>query len=87
MAPKVKDRRVPRRRGVTRVSSKNQVTLPVAALAAAHLGPGDSIRVEVIADGVLQLVREHDPMAALIGSVPGLSAAADLEAMRDEWER
>jgi bifunctional DNA-binding transcriptional regulator/antitoxin component of YhaV-PrlF toxin-antitoxin module len=87
MATKVKDRRVPRRRGVTRVSSKNQVTLPVAALAAAHLGPGDSIRVEVIADGVLQLVREHDPMAALIGSMPGLSAATNLEALRDEWER
>jgi bifunctional DNA-binding transcriptional regulator/antitoxin component of YhaV-PrlF toxin-antitoxin module len=76
-----------RRRGVTRVSSKNQVTLPVAALAEAHLGPGDSIRVEVVADGVLRLVREHDPIAALIGAVPGLSAAANLEALRDEWER
>lgn len=76
-----------RRRGVTRVSSKNQVTLPVAALAAAHLGPGDSVRVEVVSDGVIRLVREHDPLAALIGAIPGISAAADLEAMRDEWER
>jgi hypothetical protein len=76
-----------RRRGVTRVSSKNQITLPVAALAEAHLGPGDSIRVEVIAEGVIQLTREHDPMAALIGSMPGLSAATSLEALRDEWAR
>ena len=76
-----------RRKGVTRVSSKNQITLPVAALAAAHLGPGDRIRVEVVADGVLRLVREHDPLAALIGSMPGLSAAVDLDALRDEWER
>lgn len=69
------------------MSSKNQVTLPVAALAGAHLGPGDSVRVEVVADGVLQLVRVHDPLEALIGSMPGLSAAVDLEALRDEWER
>lgn len=76
-----------RRRGVTRVSSKNQITLPVAALAQAHLGPGDRVRVEFVQDGVLRLVRDDDPLAELIGAIPGISAAADLEAMRDEWER
>jgi antitoxin component of MazEF toxin-antitoxin module len=63
------------------------VTLPKALLASAGLGPGDALLVQVVADGVLRLVREDDPMTALIGSMPGLSAAASLEAMRDEWAR
>lgn len=75
----------------TKVSSKNQVTLPVAALRAAHVKSGDVLRVEVIADGVFQLVRHRDPrmelLDELIGSAPGLSAATNLEELRDEWER
>jgi hypothetical protein len=30
---------------------------------------------------------EEDSLEALIGSAPGLSAATDLQALRDEWER
>jgi bifunctional DNA-binding transcriptional regulator/antitoxin component of YhaV-PrlF toxin-antitoxin module len=44
----------------TKVSSKNQVTLPVAALRDAHVEPGDVLRVEVVADGVFRLVRDRD---------------------------
>ena len=79
--------RVRRRRGTTRVSSKNQVTLPVAALEEAGLGAGDVVLVEVVAPGVLRLVRASDPLEELIGSVPGLSARTDLESLRDEWAR
>jgi bifunctional DNA-binding transcriptional regulator/antitoxin component of YhaV-PrlF toxin-antitoxin module len=82
MATKVKDRR-----GVTRVSRKNQVTLPVAALRQAHVQPGDELRVTVDEQGRLVLTPVEDPLEALIGSVPGLSAATDLEALRDEWAR
>jgi len=75
----------------TKVSRKNQITLPVAALAAAHVTPGDVLRVEVVADGVFRLIRDSDPSRAaleqLIGSMPGLSAAANLEELRNEWER
>lgn len=75
----------------TRVSGKNQITLPVAALRAAHVKSGDVLRVEVVEEGVFRLVRERDPFwetfHRLAGSAPGLSAAADLEALRDEWER
>ncbi len=63
------------------------VTLPVAAMAAAGVGAGDVLRVEVEAEGVFRLVRERDPLDALIGSMPGLSAATDLDELRDEWER
>jgi bifunctional DNA-binding transcriptional regulator/antitoxin component of YhaV-PrlF toxin-antitoxin module len=78
------DEQLPR---TTKVSSKNQVTLPVAALAAAHVKAGDVLRVEVVEEGVFKLVREEDPLEALIGSMPGLSAVADLEGLRNEWER
>ncbi|CAN5806071.1 hypothetical protein BH18ACT7_BH18ACT7_14870 [soil metagenome] len=77
--------KVSRRRGYTRVSSKNQVTLPAAALAAAHLGPGDELRVDVDADGALRLARATDPVHDLIGSAPGLSADSALEDLRGEW--
>jgi AbrB family looped-hinge helix DNA binding protein len=36
-----------RRRGYTRLSSKRQVTIPVAALAQAGLKTGDELKVEV----------------------------------------
>ena len=81
------DMKVKRRRSVTRVSSKNQVTLPVAALRAAHVRPGDELRVEADGDGRLILVRVSDPLDDFLGALPGLSAATDLERLRDEWER
>lgn len=75
----------------TKVSSKNQVTLPVAALRAAGVGPGDVLRVEVEADGVFRLVRERDPWWELFektaGSDLGITTREELEEMRDEWER
>jgi bifunctional DNA-binding transcriptional regulator/antitoxin component of YhaV-PrlF toxin-antitoxin module len=75
------------RRGVTRVSRKNQVTLPVAALRQAHVKPGDKLRVTVDEHGRLVLTPVEDPLEVLIGSMPGLSAATDLETLRDEWAR
>ncbi|MFJ6216407.1 AbrB/MazE/SpoVT family DNA-binding domain-containing protein [Streptomyces sp. NPDC092296] len=82
MAEKVK-----RVRCTTKISSKNQVTLPVSALRGAHLEPGDRLRVEADGEGRLLLVREADPLDRVIGAFPGLSAASDLEAERDAWER
>jgi len=69
------------------VSSKNQITLPVAALRAARVVPGDQLRVEVDDDGRIVLSRTTDLLDQFIGAVPGLSAATDLEGLRDEWER
>lgn len=75
----------------TKVSRKNQVTLPVAALAEAHVEPGDVLRVEVEGDGVFRLVRQNDPWLEsfdeLVGSAPGITDAANLEELRNEWER
>jgi bifunctional DNA-binding transcriptional regulator/antitoxin component of YhaV-PrlF toxin-antitoxin module len=76
-----------RRRGVTRLSRKNQVTLPVTSLAQARIGPGDELRVEVPGDGRILLVRDRDLLADFSGSLPGLAAATDLRRLRDEWAR
>lgn len=75
----------------TKVSSKNQVTLPVAALRAAGVSPGDRLRVTVEEDGVFRLIRERDPWWELFeetaGSDLGITTREELEEMRDEWDR
>ncbi|AXK34159.1 AbrB/MazE/SpoVT family DNA-binding domain-containing protein [Streptomyces armeniacus] len=78
-------RKVRKKPCTTKVTSKNQVTLPVAALRAAHLGIGDELRVEVQGDGRLVLIRDVDPVEQVVGAFAGLSAAADLEQERDAW--
>jgi bifunctional DNA-binding transcriptional regulator/antitoxin component of YhaV-PrlF toxin-antitoxin module len=76
---------VKRRVPYTKVSRKNQVTLPVAALRAAGIGQGDELRVEAEADGRIMLVRDVDPLDRFVGAIPGIGE--DLERLRDEWER
>ena len=71
----------------TTVSSKNQITLPVAALAAAGVRSGDVLRVEVVGEGVFRLVRERSRVDALVGRVPGISAETGLEDLRRTWDR
>lgn len=75
----------------TKVSRKNQITLPVAALAEANVQPGDLLRVEVVSDGVFRLIRERDPwwdlFHAAAGSEPHITTAEELEEMRNEWQR
>ena len=79
--------KVKRGRGTTRLSRKNQVTLPVATLAAAHVSQGDELRVTAKGDGRILLERSVDPLDELAGSIPGLAAATQLEKLRDEWGR
>ena len=74
----------------TKVSRKNQITLPVAALREANVAPGDRLRVEVVSDGVFRLVRERDPWWELFDKLAGsggITTREELEEMRDEWER
>jgi bifunctional DNA-binding transcriptional regulator/antitoxin component of YhaV-PrlF toxin-antitoxin module len=71
----------------TRISRKNQITLPVNALDAAGFEPGEVLRVVVDRRNEIRLVPEEDPFEAMIGEFPGISAATDLEALRNEWDR
>jgi len=80
----VKQRR--RRKGFTRVSRKNQVTLPIDALLTAGVRPGDTLMVEAKATGEIVLRREEDPLDRYIGSMTGMFPPDYLRDLRDEWE-
>ncbi len=74
-----------RRRGYTRVSAKNQVTLPVEALRRAGISKGDSLRAEVRGPGEVLLVRDDDPVDRFAGALTGVYPAGELDDLRDEW--
>jgi bifunctional DNA-binding transcriptional regulator/antitoxin component of YhaV-PrlF toxin-antitoxin module len=68
------------------ISRKNQVTLPVEALRAAGLQPGDDLCVLAVAPGRLELVRADE----LIGEFSGVFDATVyphgyLDDLRGEW--
>lgn len=72
------------RRG-SRISSKNQFTLPVDALGSAGLRAGDRLRVEVRGPGELALIREVDPIEDYAGRLTGLYGPDYLDTLREEW--
>src|SRR5207244_5779248 len=74
-----------RRRGSTRISTKNQVTIPVDALRAAGLEAGQ--RVVASADGVGRVVleREEDVLAEFAGALTGIYQPGELDELRGEW--
>jgi bifunctional DNA-binding transcriptional regulator/antitoxin component of YhaV-PrlF toxin-antitoxin module len=74
-----------RRRGQTTVSSKNQVTLPVDALARAGLATGDRLDVEVRGPGELVLRRVEDALEQFAGALTGVYRPKELDDLRDEW--
>jgi bifunctional DNA-binding transcriptional regulator/antitoxin component of YhaV-PrlF toxin-antitoxin module len=72
-----------RRRGVTRISSKNQVTLPVEALRKAGLRAGAELRVEADGSGRLVLIQEDDPISRYAGILR--YPKGYLKKLRSEW--
>lgn len=68
------------------ISRKNQVTLPVEAMRAAGLRPGDDVRVEAVAPGRLQVVRAEDLVEEFAG-VFGDEEYPEgyLQDLRSEW--
>ena len=82
-----------RRRGYTRLSAKNQVTIPVAVLEQAGLRPGDELKVEtedgkIVLEPALTLgERRTQAIERLAGKYTGMYPPGYLDALRDEWER
>jgi bifunctional DNA-binding transcriptional regulator/antitoxin component of YhaV-PrlF toxin-antitoxin module len=80
-----------RRRGFTRLSSKRQVTLPLAVVRQLGLVPGDALRVDAEGDRVV--LRRPESLAdrrlrALEQVAGGLAGAYEpgyLDRLRDEW--
>jgi len=74
-----------RRRGRTRISAKNQATIPVAALRRAGLKPGDELRVEAAGAGRIVLTRVEETVAGYAGRLTGAHAKGSLKKLRRAW--
>jgi bifunctional DNA-binding transcriptional regulator/antitoxin component of YhaV-PrlF toxin-antitoxin module len=78
----VKERQKPQS---TRVSSKNQVTIPVAALRGSGLRAGDRVTVRADGPGRVLIEREEDIIAKYSGALTGVWEPGALDRLRDEW--
>ena len=74
-----------RQRGRTRLSAKNQATIPVAALRRAGLKPGDELRVESAGAGRIVLTRVEETIATYAGRLTGVYPKGSLQKLRREW--
>jgi hypothetical protein len=73
---------------MSRISSKNQVTLPVEQLRAAGLGAGDEIHVRAAGRGVLVVETPQSLVERFAGTFDSSVYPDDyLQRLRDEWER
>jgi bifunctional DNA-binding transcriptional regulator/antitoxin component of YhaV-PrlF toxin-antitoxin module len=70
-----------------KVSSKNQVTLPVEAMRAAGLRAGDEITVRPVGDGEIMLATRGSRIRRHAGVATGIYTAGELDRLRDEWKR
>ena len=72
---------------MARVSSKNQVTLPVEAMRAAGLRPGEEVTIRPIGDGELIIAARGSRVRRHAGIAAGIYEQGELDRLRDEWER
>jgi bifunctional DNA-binding transcriptional regulator/antitoxin component of YhaV-PrlF toxin-antitoxin module len=73
---------------MSRISSKNQVTLPVEELRAAGLAAGDEIHIRAAGRGVLLVETPQSVVERFAGTFDRSVFPDDyLQRLRDEWER
>jgi bifunctional DNA-binding transcriptional regulator/antitoxin component of YhaV-PrlF toxin-antitoxin module len=72
---------------VPKVSSKNQVTIPVEAMRAAGLHAGDEITVRPLGAGELVIAITGSRVRRHAGIAKAIYKADELEKLRDEWKR
>jgi bifunctional DNA-binding transcriptional regulator/antitoxin component of YhaV-PrlF toxin-antitoxin module len=70
-----------------KVSSKNQVTLPVEAMRAAGLRAGEEVTVRPIGDGELIIAARGSRIRRHAGIAAGIYEERELDRLRDEWQR
>lgn len=72
---------------MAKLSSKNQVTIPVKVMRQAGLRPGDELRVRASGAGTVEIARAQDIVSRFAGSMPGVWPPDELETLRREWDR
>ncbi|MGE4427899.1 MAG: AbrB/MazE/SpoVT family DNA-binding domain-containing protein [Solirubrobacteraceae bacterium] len=70
-----------------RLSTKNQVTIPVAELRTAGLHPGDELDVRTVGDGAILIAARGSRIRRHAGVASGIYAPGELDRLRDEWDR
>jgi len=75
-----------RRRGASKISSKNQITIPAEALRNAGLEVGDRVVAHADGAGRVILEREHDVIGEFAGSLTGTFEPHELDDLRSEWD-
>jgi len=75
-----------RRRGASRISSKNQITIPAEALRSAGLQAGERVIAHADGAGRVILEREHDVIAEFAGALTGTYRPDELDDLRSEWD-
>jgi bifunctional DNA-binding transcriptional regulator/antitoxin component of YhaV-PrlF toxin-antitoxin module len=70
-----------------RVSSKNQVTIPVEAMHAAGLHASDELTVRAVREGEIILATKGSRIRRHAGIAQGIYKDGELDRLRDEWER
>lgn len=80
------ERKVKKRSGRTRISSKHQVTIPVQALRSAGLEPGDVLRAQADGAGRVVLTRVDELVDRYSGCLDtGGALREQVRGLRGEW--
>lgn len=70
---------------MTKVSTKNQITVPVEALRGAGLAPGDEVTVRPAGTGEIVIAARSSRVRRHAGIATGIYRSGELDQLRAEW--